>query len=111
MGRKGWHLADEGGAVTLARRWPARFDLSVETRLPAVARRARLAHHVRQDLWRALRGLRGFSPCIRVESDADGTRLIAGGQLDGAAGHAAAGARIDALLQDPDARARWTRWS
>ncbi|MDO6586797.1 hypothetical protein Q4543_14885 [Salipiger sp. 1_MG-2023] len=109
--RKGWHLANEDGALILARRWPARFDLAVETLLPKVRHKARLAHHVRQDLWRALQGLRGFTPCIRVEESADATRLIAGGQLDAGGARNAALARIEALLEDPDRRARWTRWS
>lgn len=111
MRRKGWHLVDEDGAVTLSRRWPARFDLAVETRLPLMPGRVRLAHHVRQDLWRALQGLRGFTPCIRVEEDAGATRLIAGGQLDAGGARSAALARIAALLDDPETRARWTRWS
>ncbi|SFC18083.1 hypothetical protein [Salipiger profundus] len=111
MGRKGWHTHAQGGALILARRWPARFDLSVETRLPPVRRRARLAHQVRQDLWRALQDLRGFSPCVLVEDTGQGTLVRAGGQLDAQAPRARAEAGIAELLEDPRRRARWLRWA
>ncbi|EEX15681.1 conserved hypothetical protein [Citreicella sp. SE45] len=111
MARGAWHMHEEEGGLILARRWPARFDLVVETRLPPVTRRGRLAHQVRQDVWRALRDLRGFSPCVSVRTDDGGTVLRAGGQLDAAAPGALAARRIAAVLEDPGNRARWLRWS
>ena len=63
---RGWHITRAEGTLTLSRRLPARFDLGVGTVLPQVARPERLAHQVRQDLWRALRDLRGFAPCVRI---------------------------------------------
>ncbi|MCR8546671.1 hypothetical protein M4578_02430 [Salipiger sp. P9] len=101
----------DGEALTLARRWPPRFDLSVETRLPRVARKGRLAHQVRQDLWRALQDLRGFSPCVSLRETPEGLVLRAGGQLDGAAPRAVAEARIAAVLEDRGNRARWIGWA
>lgn len=111
MARRPWHMHENGGELVLARRWPARFDLSVETRLPPLARPARLAHQVRQDLWRALRDLRGFSPCVAVRSGPDGITLRAGGQLDGARPTPRDAERIAQVLDDPANRARWARWS
>ncbi len=111
MRRRGWHTQELQGELILARRWPARFDLSVETRLPPVGRKARLAHQVRQDLWRALQSLRGFSPCVSVTEETGATVLRAGGQLDGAAPRAQAEARLTAVLEDPRNRARWLRWA
>lgn len=111
MRRRGWHMHETEGELILARRWPARFDLSVETRLPPVGRRARLAHQVRQDLWRALQSLRGFSPCVSVRAVDGATLLRAGGQLDAAAPCALAEARLAAVLHDDDTRRRWLRWS
>ncbi|WP_370045022.1 MULTISPECIES: hypothetical protein [Salipiger] len=111
MRRKGWHTHEIEGELILARRWPARFDLSVETRLPPVGRKARLAHQVRQDLWRALQSLRGFSPCVSVREVDGATLLRAGGQLDTSAPRALAEARLAAVLHDDDNRRRWLRWS
>ncbi|APZ51681.1 hypothetical protein [Salipiger abyssi] len=111
MGRRGWYMQQQDGALILARRWPARFDLSVETRLPPVARRARLAHQVRQDLWRALQHLRGFSPCVWVSDGPEGTVLRAGGRVEGRAPRAQAEACIAGVLEDAGNRARWVRWS
>lgn len=84
-----------------------RFDVAVVTRFP-VARKGRLAQQIRQDLWRALQCVRGFSPVVRVEED--GTHLLvrAGGTI-----HARAfpkqfiEQRITNVLDDPDRRSRW----
>jgi hypothetical protein len=106
VARDRWHILREGDAVTVARRMPLRWDVSAETRLPA-ARRLRIAQQVRQDLWRALRGQRGFAPQVRVRECADGLHLRAGGRIHGAHDRKAIEGRIAALLADRDARARW----
>lgn len=105
MARRGWHILREEGALVLTRRLPPRFDLSAETRLPG-GRKAAVAHQVRQDLWRALQGLRGFCPVVRVEDAGQGLRVIAGGRVAGPVPATARG-RIAALLEDPVRRARW----
>jgi len=108
MARDSWHLIrEEDGAVTLARRLPARFDLAVEGHLPE-ASRARVAHRVRQDMWRALRHLRGFAPVVRVWREEGGLRLRAGGTVAGRFARTDAEARIAALFQDPARVARWS---
>ena len=108
MSRDRWHLIrEEDGALTLARRWPARFDLAVEARLPE-APRARLARRLRQDMWRALRHLRGFAPVVRVWRVEDGLRVRAGGAVAGRFARAEAEARIAALSEDGARVARWT---
>jgi hypothetical protein len=102
----------EGDTLTLARLRPARFDVSAQTRLPAGPRRNRLsvAQQIRQDLWRCLQGVRGFSPVVAV-THADGGMLVrAGGRL--ACGGVSIGpitARIEALLAEEALRARWVR--
>lgn len=107
MGRDRWHVIEEDGALTLARRLPVRFDLAAETVLPGESGRRRLAHLVRQDLWRALRHLRGFAPAVRVRRVAAGLHVVAGGAV---AGRVPPGtqARVESLLDDPRRRARWT---
>jgi len=104
--KNGWHSQTEPGALSVARRLPVRFDVSAVTTFPR-ARKGRLAHQIRQDLWRVLRDLRGFSPAVRVEDLDAGLRVTAGGRCDGAAPRAQAEERIAALLADPGKRARW----
>lgn len=103
----GWHVLDDGTALTLARRLPPRFDLSEERQFPPLRRRA-LAHEIRKDLWRALRSLRGFTPVVRVVRDDHGLVVRAGGACDGAL-PASAQVRLAAVLDCPARRARWVR--
>ncbi len=108
MSRNDWHMI-EGETLTLCRRLPPRFDVVAETAFPKVSRR-RLATQVRQDVWRALQSVRGFSPVVEVSSAGEGLRLRAGGRIDG--GRVARGAleaRLASLLAEPERRARWAR--
>ena len=109
MARDRWHVIEEAdGALTLARRLPVRFDLAAETVLGGGVGRRRLAHLVRQDMWRTLRHLRGFAPVVRVARVPGGLHVRAGGAVAGRLARADAEARIAALLADPGHRARWT---
>nr|WP_053079072.1 hypothetical protein [Puniceibacterium sp. IMCC21224] len=103
-------MVRDGDTLTLARHLPARFDISAETRLPP-ARRGRLAMQIRQDLWRKLRGLRGFSPVIQICAECEGVHVRAGGRLMVGSTPAGTVEKIDALLNDPVLRARWMRWA
>jgi hypothetical protein len=108
MGCDRWHLTrEEDGALTLARRLPVRFDLAVDGRVPE-APRARVAHRLRHDMWRALRHLRGFAPVVRVWRVPGGLHVRAGGAVAGRVARADAEARIAALFED---RARVLRWT
>ncbi|WP_245749119.1 hypothetical protein [Jannaschia pohangensis] len=93
--------------LTIARRVPVVWDLSGRVRLPDMGRR-RLAHAVRQDLWRALQRLRGFAPVVAVTRDGQGVTLRAGGAVSGAV-PGAARARLDDMLSDPVRHAAWLR--
>ena len=104
--RRGWYVRDDGTSYRIARRLPAVWDVSATTRLPDLGRR-RLAHAVRQDLWRMLQRLRGFAPMVCVTRDAEGTVVRAGGQVAGRV-PATTHDRIAALLRDPGTRAAWT---
>lgn len=103
----GWHVLEDGMALTLARRLPPRFDLSEERQFPPLRRRA-LAHAIRQDVWRALRHLRGFTPVVRVARNGEGMAVRAGGACDGAL-PSVARARLAAVMNCPARRARWMR--
>lgn len=107
MARDSWHFERDGDRLTLSRGRRVRFDVSAETRLGHVAR-GKLAMQVRQDIWRALQGLRGFSPVVEVVRDAEGLFLRAGGEVAAPVFPKAwAEARLTEVLSCPDRRRRW----
>lgn len=107
MGRKNWHITQSEGQLTLSRQRPARLDVVARTMLPA-ADPVRLAHQIRQDVWRALQGVRGFSPVVRLTATGDSLQVEAGGRVLGPVSPALA-PRILAVLEAPEQRARWLR--
>ena len=102
--RGNWHELRDGHSYTLTRHLPARFDVSACAVFP-VLRRGRLARQIRQDMWRMLQDLRGFSPVVQVSSHQDGLLVRAGGRVMGRA--SGVEARIHDFLNDPNRRARW----
>ncbi len=108
--RDGWYVTRTADAYTLSRHWPARFDLSAHTTLPPL-HAGRLARQIRQDMWRDLRDLRGFSPVVEITVQGGVMQVRAGGRLMAGRAPADAPARLDALLNDPARRARWCRWA
>ncbi|MGR3493898.1 hypothetical protein [Citreimonas sp.] len=102
---RGWYLHRDGGRTVLARHWPPRFDVAAGTEFPPL-RAVRLAHQVRQDVWRAFQRLRGFSPVVQVDATDTGLSLIAGGRTSTPVPPAVQ-ARLVALLNDPRLRTRW----
>ncbi|MGY9046752.1 MAG: hypothetical protein ACKVKF_06725 [Rhodobacterales bacterium] len=108
--RDGWYVTRIAGSYTLSRHLPARFDLCASTRLPRV-KASRLARQIRQDLWRELQGLRGFSPVVEVSQDGDSVCVRAGGRLMSGPATRSAVQRIEVLLNDPARRARWCTWA
>ncbi|MGY3439182.1 MULTISPECIES: hypothetical protein [unclassified Marinovum] len=104
---KRWHITRDAQGLTLSRHAVARFDVSAVTRF-APLRMVPLAHMIRQDMWRRLRGLRGFAPAVRIEQDDDGLRVTAGGAVAGRFPKDETEAQIKALLDDSRLRARWS---
>ena len=105
MTQKKWHMERTQESVTLSRGLPARFDVSACAEFPLLAR-GRLAHQIRQDMWRMLQDLRGFSPVVKVEQTETGLTVTAGGQVQAPIAAPVAG-RIEAMLNDAAYRARW----
>ncbi|WP_276716672.1 hypothetical protein [Pseudooceanicola nitratireducens] len=109
MTRNTWHMARDADTLTLARHLPARFDVVARADLSGDAGLSlgRLAYQVRQDVWRGLQRVRGFSPVVRVTRAAHGVTIEAGGRL--AAPRAAGGAEaaLSDILTNPANRARW----
>lgn len=102
-----WHIQRDAQALALARILPARFDVSAETVLP-LADPLRLAHQIRQDMWRALQRVRGFSPVVRLEHTGAALQVTAGGRLAGRVPPNVPGVIAD-ILSCPRNRARWVR--
>ncbi len=72
---------------------------------------ARLAMQIRQDLWRELRHLRGFSPAVEIVADEAGLTVCAGGRLLSGRPPCGTSARVSAMLDDPVRQARWRVWA
>lgn len=110
MTRNAWHILDDGETYVLARQLPPRFDVWAETRFPR-CRKGRLAQQIRQDMWRAVQRVRGFSPVVRIAEAGDEFAVTAGGRVPRAGLSAQLTARIATVLEDPELRARWLRWA
>ncbi|MCV6585187.1 MAG: hypothetical protein OIF47_06605 [Marinibacterium sp.] len=108
---RGWHILRDGAVVTLARQMPARLEIEAQTDLPGgPVDPVKLAHQIRQDLWRALQRLRGYSPVVRIELFDDRIHVRAGGRaLTPVPSDVAL--RIARVLDDPKNRARWMRFA
>lgn len=108
--RARWYVLRDADTVTVSRSLPVRWDVSAETRFPA-AGRLRLAHQVRQDLWRALQSQRGFAPVVAVTSTTEGCILRAGGRVAAAHDRKRLENSIIGVLNAPENRARWLRFA
>lgn len=100
-----WHTLRDGDSVTVARHLPPRLELAVQTTLPR-ANPERLAHQIRQDLWRSLQTLRGFSPVVRLDPVSQGWAVTAGGRAPRPIADVVF-ERARAVLEHPANRARW----
>lgn len=80
---KGWVIVAEGDTLSLARRHPIRWDVSVTASLVANAPARALLHGIRRDLWRALQTQRGFSPAVALKPVQGRFLIRAGGSVDG----------------------------
>jgi len=109
MARNSWHILRENGAVVLTRRVPPQFDLSAVARIDVSGglSLSAMAQQVRQDTWRALRAVRGFTPAVRVERDADTVIITSGGRVPRTGNMAWIEAKVQSVLDDPSNRRRW----
>lgn len=109
---KGWAVTQGDGSTLLHRAGhPPVWSVETTTALSGACsanQRLRIAHQVRQDIWRANRQVRGFLPVVQVSTDGHETVIRAGGSLMTRSGHvptiAAAVARV---LADERNRTRW----
>ena len=112
MNSAGWHIQRTPEQVILSRQLPARFDVLAATTLRLQAGQgislSRVAHQVRQDLWRELQNLRGFSPVVEVSQTGASIRIRAGGRAPAPIAPNLPD-RIRAVLENPQKQMRWMR--
>jgi hypothetical protein len=111
MTQKHWHITVDGEILTLSRGAIGPFDFyaSVLLQGQAFLRRGRVAHQVRQDLWRALQSLRGYSPMVQVQVIGQDLEIKAGGTVQGRFPRAQTQAIVADVLSCPRRQARWIR--
>lgn len=110
MAKNSWHILRDDATVTVARSLPVRFDVMAETTLPA-GDPLRVAQQIRQDMWRGLQKLRGFSPVVRVTQRQETLHIAAGGACTGTFPKSRAKDQIESLLSDPKKRSRWVTFA
>lgn len=106
-------IETEAGLLHLRPGLPDRWDIAVTRHWPAenpVSRR-RYARQIRQDIWRALAGLRGLVPRVMVAQRRDHLTITGGAVLVTGRAHPGVADRIAALLDNPDNRRRWDAYA
>ena len=99
---RAWQLCPIG--TVRGDRPPGQFDITPRPLSPGAARR--MARAIRQDLWRACKSVRAFTPRVHVIL-AEGLATITAGATVQAAIPPDLSARVAALLDDPKKRALW----
>lgn len=105
-----WVHTRTDDTLTVHRPNRARLDVTATTTLSGKLQPTRLAHAIRQDLWRAAQSTRGFSPVVIIKPAADKSIITAGGQIDGPVPPGLS-LTLQTLLNDPAKRHRWQNWS
>ena len=101
-----WFEIYDGPCFTLARRLPARFDISSEVLMPLISA-PRLAHQIRQDICRKLQSIRGFLPVVEITHRGAHLHVRAGGELTCPAPFERSCERIFDGLSNRDNQRRW----
>lgn len=108
--RGNWFEIYDGPCFTLARRLPARFDISREISMPLMSA-PRLARQIRQDIWRKLQSIRGFLPVVEITDRGAHLHIRAGGELTCPVPFERSGERIFDVLSNRDNQRRWAAFA
>ena len=105
---KTWLIDQSDTHVLVTRRKPVRWDVEASVSF-SPCHPLRLAHQVRQDLWRELQKIKGFCPAVEIELG-DTFTIRAGGRI---LRHVPPGTndRILALLNNGINRRRWLAYA
>ncbi len=108
--RGNWFEIYDGPCFTLARRLPARFDISREVSMPLMSA-PRLARQIRQDIWRKLQSVRGFLSVVEITDRGAHLHIRAGGELTCPAPFERSGERIFDVLSNRGNQRRWAAFA
>ncbi len=103
-----WIIEATDETVLVTRRKPVRWDVEARAEFPA-CHPLRLAHQIRQDMWRRLRKLKGFCPAVEITLG-EPFVVRAGGRVQRHVPPRTS-AKIAALLNDQRHRARWLAYA
>ena len=99
-----WIIDQTDDHLLVTRRKPVRWDVSAEAEFPP-AHPLRLAHQIRQDMWRELRRIRGFCPAVEIRIG-ETLQVRAGGRVARHV-HPKASDWVADLLNSDTHRRRW----
>lgn len=103
-----WIIEQSETRVLVTRRKPLRWDIRAEAVFPA-CHPLRLAHQIRQDMWRELQRIKGFCPAVEVALGAE-FHVTAGGRVARHV-HPQANRWIEDLLNSELHRRRWLAYA
>ena len=99
-----WIIEQSDDTVLVTRRKPVRWDVEARASFPK-CHPLRLAHQIRQDMWRDLQKIKGFCPAVEIEIG-DMMQVKAGGRVARHV-HPQANAWVHDLLTSDTNRRRW----
>ncbi|KMW56109.1 hypothetical protein AIOL_001061 [Candidatus Rhodobacter oscarellae] len=103
-----WIVEQSETRVLVTRRKPVRWDVSARAEFPP-CKALRLAHQIRQDMWRELQKIKGFCPAVEVELG-EVFQVRAGGRVARHV-HPLASEWVEDLLNSNTHRRRWLAYA
>ena len=105
---KTWIIDETPDLLLVTRRKPVRWDIEARAEFPK-AHALRLAHQIRQDMWRELKKIKGFCPAVEIEKG-ETLKVRAGGRVARHV-HPMANGWVEDLLNSDIHRRRWLAYS
>jgi len=103
-----WIIEQSDESVLVTRRKPVRWDIEARAEFPR-CHGLRLAHQIRQDMWRELKRIKGFCPAVEV-TFGDTFQVRAGGRVARYV-HPNASRWVEDLLTSDIHRRRWLAYA
>ena len=103
-----WIIEQTDDTVLVTRRKPVRWDVAATASFPK-CKALRLAHQIRQDMWRELQKIKGFCPAVEIRLG-DTFQVKAGGRVARHV-HPNANQWVQDLLNSDTHRRRWLAYA
>ena len=103
-----WIIEQSDERILVTRRKPVRWDVSAQAEFPR-CRALRLAHQIRQYMWRELQKIKGFCPAVEIQIG-NTLHVKAGGRVARHV-HPRASQWVDDLLNSDTHRRRWMAYA